>query len=139
MKKEKKKSIDKDGILREARKRLQRAMEAEKENRDLALDDLKFLRGRQDDQWTPEALAAREGRPCVTINKLAAAHDQVVGDQRQNRMSVQVKPVDNKADPETAKVLAGIIRQIEAVSHGSDAFNTAFDGASASGYGAFLG
>lgn len=137
MAKKKKETINKDEILREARKRLQRAYDADKENRGLAMDDLKFLRGRQEDHWTPDALAAREGRPCLTINKVAAHHDQVVGDQRQNRMSVQVKPVDNQADPETAKILAGLIRQIDATSHGQDALNTAFDGASASGYGAF--
>ena len=82
-------------ILDEVQDRLAKAITEEGENKQLALDDLEFV-GIEDAQW-PQAIRAMriaDGRPCLTINKMPAFIDQVVGDQRMNRPSIRVIPVD---------------------------------------------
>lgn len=64
-------------ILEEARAAFARAADAEAENRREALDDLRFAR--LGEQW-PEPVRRdrdREGRPCLTINRLPAFIRQV--------------------------------------------------------------
>lgn len=127
---------DKSKILEVARARFDIAVEAEREARELALEDLKFGAG---DQWDQRDKNQRdvERRPCLTINRLPQFIRQVVNDQRQNRSSIKVSPVDDKADIETAKILQGIIRHIENSSDADIAYDTAFDSAVRTGFGFF--
>src|SRR5690242_7381958 len=55
-----------DDFIREARERFTAAESYDRENRDAAVDDLKFLAG---DQWDQTTYANRiaQGRPCLTI------------------------------------------------------------------------
>ena len=110
-------------ILAEAQKRFELCVEAERTIRKEALDDLRFLSG---DQW-PEAIKRQrdlDGRPCLTINRLPQFLRQVTNDQRQNRTSIRVSPVDDRGDPETAKVLQGVIRHIEYDSNADVAYRS---------------
>lgn len=121
-------------LLEQARSRFKLALEAERENRTEAADDRRFRKG---DQWPAEIKAAREqdGRPCLTINKMPQFEQQVTNDQRQNRPSIKVHPVDDHADPETAKVYQGIIKHIEVASSADTARDTAFENAVRGSYG----
>lgn len=121
-------------ILKEAHERFAVAEEAEKEERDDALDDLEFAAGKQ---WPDEIMQSRQqdGRPCLTINRLPQHIKQVTNDQRQNRPSIKAHPVDDQADPETAKVIQGLIRHIEYNSSADAAYDTAFESAVRSGRG----
>ncbi len=121
-------------ILEEAFARFKLAEEAEQSIRSEALTDKKFRAGRQ---WPDEIVAQRkrDGRPCLTVNRLPQFIQQVTNDQRQNRPSIKVHPVDDKADPETAKVLQGLVRHIENNSNADVAYDTAFDGAATGGFG----
>ena len=76
------------------------------------LDDLRFSHG---DQWPPEIKAERDrdGRPCLTIDRLEGPIKQTVNQQRQARPSIQINPVDDLADPKTAEILQGLVRHIE--------------------------
>jgi len=115
-------------------KRFNRAESSESRNRQQAVEDLRFKGG---DQW-PEAIrAARtiENRPCLTINKMKTFVHQITNDQRQNRPAINVSPVGDKSDPETAKMLKGLIRQIERQSNADVAYDTAFDNAVSNGWG----
>lgn len=116
-------------LLAEARKQFQRAVDAEQENRTDGLESVEFARlGKQ---W-PEGIRAqreREGRPILTINRMPAFIRQVVNDSRQNKPQIKVSPVDDKADKETAKVLSGIVRSIEAASSADVAYDTAIENA----------
>jgi hypothetical protein len=76
-----------------------------------------------------------EKRPCLTINKMKTFVHQITNDQRQNRPAINVSPVGDKVDPETAKMLKGLIRQIERQSNADIAYDTAFDGAVSNGWG----
>lgn len=125
-----------DDLLAEVRKRLQICIDAESENRAAALDDLEFVAG---DHW-PEAVKRQrtiDQRPCLTINKLPTFLHQVTNDQRQNRPSIKVHPVDSGADVETAEVIQGLIRHIEYNSNADVAYDTAVNSAAAIGFGYF--
>ena len=123
-------------VLKEAQARFDVAIEAEAQNRAAALEDYEFTVGKQ---W-PENIRAdreRDGRPCLVINKLPQFIQQITNDQRQNRPSIKVQPVDDKADVETAKVIQGLVRHIEYNSNAEIAYDTAFDGAVRGGFGYF--
>jgi hypothetical protein len=103
------------------------------------VDDLRFLEGGKENQWPSEIISEREqdGRPCLVINKLPSFVDQIEGDIRQNRPMIKVKPVDSKADPETARIFTGLIKNIEIQSTADVAYDTAVSSAVACGMGAF--
>lgn len=124
-----------DDLLGEARKEFKRCADQERDNRQTALDDIKFAR--LEEQWPEEVVKQREieQRPMLTINKLPAFIRQVVNDSRQNKPSIAVHPVDSKADPKTAAVLSGIVRNIEAVSNADVAYDTGAEQAVTGGFG----
>jgi hypothetical protein len=66
-------------------------------------------------------------RPCLTINKLPQHVRQVTNEQRQNRPSPNVIPVDDDADVEVAEIFDGMIRHIEYMSDADVAYDTACD------------
>src|SRR5262245_36238882 len=111
-------------LLSEAREAFEQAVEAEADNRREALDDLRFAR--LSDQWPAPIVQQRqrEGRPCLTINRMPAFIRQVVNDARQNKPQIKVHPVDGGADPETAEILNGLIRNIEATDRKSIRLNS---------------
>ena len=121
-------------LLEEARKFLSERIASEAEMREEALSDLKFLAG---EQW-PESVAASrkaDNRPCITVNKLPVYLHQVTNDQRQNRSSIKVHPVDNAADVDIAEVIQGLIRHIEYDSNADVACDTAVNSAASIGFG----
>lgn len=123
-----------DEILTEARARFKLAVDAEADNRELALDDLKFLNG---EQWDEQALKFRKGRPCLTINRLPQYVRQVVNEQRKTRPAIEVIPGDSKASKPTAEVIQGLVRHIERSSRARIAYDTAFEYAVSCGVGHF--
>lgn len=109
----------------------------ESENRQAALEDIKFAR--LSEQW-PDKIKEdrkREGRPCLTINRLPTFIRQVVNDGRQNTPQIKVKPVDDNGDEETAEILNGLIRNIEYSSQADIAYDTALESAVTCGMGFF--
>lgn len=100
-----------DAFLAEARERFNLGIDADKENRDAGMEDLKFLIG---DQWDSKVRADRERKklPCLTINTLPQYVGQVVGDIRINRPSIKVRPAED-GDKKVAEVRQGLIRTIE--------------------------
>lgn len=123
-------------ILATAKKQWEEAISAWQTNHDEMLDDLEFAAGKQ---WPDELQTMREseGRPCHTINKLPAFIEQVVGDQLLNDPQVKFIPVDGNADPDTAEILTGLLRNIEHQSDADIAYDTAFDSAVTCGKGAW--
>lgn len=85
---------------------------ADEDNRDDAMDDLRFVAG---DQWDEDERQKREmaGRPCLRFNQMGKFVNQVAGDIRQAQPGVQVFPVDSQDDVPLAQVFEGLIRQIE--------------------------
>jgi hypothetical protein len=122
-------------ILLEAKEAFAKYAEASSDNRDDSLDDIKFARLGQ--QWPEKVKKEREeqGRPCLTINRLPAFIRKIVNSARQDKPQIKVQPVDDYADFETAKIMSGLIKNIEIVSRADIAYDTAIDYAATSGVG----
>lgn len=135
---------DSSDFIAEARKRLQVAIDAFDATRKDELDDIRFAAATPDNgwQWPEKVRQARlndpnGARPVLTINKLPQHIKLVTNEQRQNRPSIKVIPVDDNADVDTAEVLNGIIRHIEANSDADIAYDTACEMQVTAGEGYF--
>jgi hypothetical protein len=126
---------DADELVREAKEAFKLCEEREAENREAALDDLKF--GRLGEQWPDEVVSEREkaGLPVLTFNQLPAFIRQITNAARQNKPSIKIHPADDTADIHTAEVIAGLCRQIEVQSQAQVAYDTAIDCAASCGLG----
>lgn len=124
-----------DEILRAARTFLTDAEANEATNRRRWQEDVKFAR--LGEQWpqTIKERRERENRPCLTVNKLGPIIRQVVNDARMNRPAVKVMPQDNNADPDTAEIMTGLIRNIEQASNADVAYDKAIDDSVSGGFG----
>lgn len=133
---EEEKSEVKTDPLHEMREKFKLADEYWSDDRQAALDDIKFKAG---EQWLAEIVSQREKdkRPCLVVDKLGQYVRQIVGDGRQNRPSIKVSPVDSKADVATAEILAGIVKHIESRSNADAAYDTALDSSATCGFGYF--
>jgi hypothetical protein len=122
-----------DDIVREARMRLELAIEWESSNRTDALTDFEFRNG---DQWPVDIRRDREtdARPCITVNLTDAMVRRVSNACRENRPRIKVDPVD-QATTDTAKVYNGIIRHVENISGADYAYDTGVDCAITGGLG----
>lgn len=100
---------------REVLKRFDDNWQADRVNRDDAIDDLKFCAG---DQWPDNIRQERQnqGRPVITVNRMGQFVKRVSGALRQSYPAIDPFPVDDKTDPILADIYAGLIRQIEYIS-----------------------
>lgn len=93
---------------------------------DQGLEDKRFvtLKG---EQWDKKALEQRkaQGKPTLEINLVRTYVQQQINTMRQNRPQAKVVPVDSGADPETAKVLEGLIKDVEEASNFENALDIA--------------
>jgi hypothetical protein len=119
-----------------AKKHFQIAADADSDIRAAQTEDLKFLAG---DQWPAEIKQRRDlkFRPCITVNKLPQYSNQIINSARQNRPSIKVNPVDDRADIETAKILQGHVRHIQYNSNADVAYDTSLGSAVDGGRGFF--
>ncbi|MBL4869824.1 MAG: hypothetical protein JKX72_02595 [Robiginitomaculum sp.] len=128
------KKADNTEIHQTALKRFQRVEDKERSQRSLAIEDLRFAQT-EDGQWDDSAIEKRRGRPRYTINRVAGAVDQLIGDQRQNRTAIKIRPVRGGATEDVAKVMEGLIRNIETQSKATNAYDNAFDEVVNGGFG----
>jgi hypothetical protein len=104
------KKADKDLLVR-IRKRSKAMMEFDRDNRKLAIDDMKFLRV-PGSQW--DAITKRErgdDRPMYEFNKLNISAKSVINQMRENRPMGKVRAAED-GDVKTADILEGGIRNI---------------------------
>lgn len=122
-------------FLKEARARFNEGADADRENRDAGLEDLKFLTG---EQWDEQVKARRKRlkRPVLTINDLPQYIGQVIGDTRANRPAIKVRPVED-ADEDLAQIRAGLIRSIENQSNATQVYALAGEDQVGGGLGHF--
>jgi hypothetical protein len=127
-----------DDVVSDAKACFRLVLDAEGNNRDLAIDDLQFLNGDIQSRWGDAATQRGiDGRPALIVNTLPATLAMVVNDIRQNRQSIHVHPVGGEADEDVAEVMEGIIRHIEYDSNADAAYDTAAGNAAANGFGYF--
>jgi len=122
-------------IIAASLKRHKIAHDHEEENRENAVNDLKFLNG-GDEQWDKGVLDQRKlfKLPVITINRMPVFVAQVVNDLRQNRPAIKVTPKDDQADSVKADIFSGLIRNIEYISMADVAYDHAGEVAVSAGY-----
>jgi hypothetical protein len=130
---------DDNKILELAYKRFNLAADLENEGRIERLEDVKFVRLGQ--QWPDSVKRDRERpgqeRPMLTINRLFQFRNQIINEIRQNRPGIKIRPVDDKADKETAEIMQGLVRHIQDSSKADIAYDTAAEWQVDTGLGYF--
>lgn len=121
-------------FLRLAQERFKLAADAESHWRKDMLDDWEFLIGKQ---WPAdiETQRTQDGRPCLVMNRLPQFVRQITNEQRQQRPSIQINPVGDGADQDTAEILQGVVRHIEVNGNAEVAYDTAFEHCAGPGLG----
>lgn len=97
-------------LLTRVRKRFALMYEGDKENRDAAKADMRFLHV-PGAQWDETVKKARGTRPCYEFNKLRIKTKRVVNEMRANRPAGKVRAVEG-GDKNTAEVMEGLGRNI---------------------------
>lgn len=102
-----------EDLMQEIRKRFEIVNTAEAADRVLFLEDIRFTYNIENAQWPEDVRNKRKGRPCITSPKLRKYLAQVANRERDMRMAMKVRPVDNYGDPKIAEIYDGILRHIE--------------------------
>ena len=119
----------------EMRKRFAACEEAENTQRNLAVDDFKFI-WVAGSQWDNHFGQMRGTRPKYEFNKLRQAVKQVVNDMRMNTPSIKVR-ANEDGDVEVAEIRQGLIRNIESQSRADEAYDWGGLYAVSCGFGAW--
>jgi hypothetical protein len=114
-----------DDFAKEVRELYAQALEADRDNREDALEDLRFVGG---EQWDERDRRARDSRnlPVITNNIVQQYTNMVVGDWLQNETSVKVLPRQD-GDVNIAEVLSELVRSIELQSKAQRTYARAFE------------
>lgn len=126
-------------LLEVARARFKLAEEAESRQRVQEREDLRFQV--PEEQWDEAARAARKGdalspaRPMLSITQLDAPVKLTRNRARAAKLGVNVHPISEEADDDTAEVIQGLYRRIERDSNASVARMWALDRALKAGRG----
>jgi len=121
--------------LQRAKETYQDVKEAWRDNHKRMLEDLRFSNPADPQQWDQDALTARQGRVCLTLDRTNQYIVQVVNGSRQNKPAITTVPVDSQGDVEVATAIDGIIRHIEYRSRAAIAYDWALEGAARCGVG----
>src|SRR5574343_1666583 len=111
----------KEDILEQARERFKLVCEAEADQRQREIDDLQFQL--PENQWDEEAKKARRGddktppRPILSISKLDQPKQLILNQMRNADLGVQIHPISEDAENDTAELLQGLYRHIEKKRH----------------------
>ena len=130
-------STKNEEILKEAIRQLKYEVDKDSSNREEAMDDLFFALGIG--QWTEEERHDRQtaGLNTLQVNLLPKYVNQVIGELRQNKIKIKVRPTDTTADSEIAKIREGLIYNIEYDSSSENIYDYAASMMVRGGYGAW--
>lgn len=126
---------DAESFLRYAIKLFDTALDFDRENREQAINDAKFMVG---DQWEEFIKQRRVGakKPTLVLNRLPAFVGQIIGNWRLNQTMIKVLP-DDAGFKEVAQIREGLIRSIQKVSKADMAYTKALENQVISGMGNF--
>lgn len=123
-----------DDIVKQALERYLEATEADRDERSLAIDDVVFAFS-EDGQWEDLAKARRHNKPRYTINMIAPAINETIGNYRQNRIEMKARPMQD-ASKQEADTYNGLIRAILSSNNAELAKDQAFKLITTCGFGA---
>lgn len=101
---------DLEELLERVKARYDLMVEADEDNRDLAMADMKFVNV-PGEQWDPNMKKARGARPCYEFNKLRVSGKRIINNMRANRPAAKVRPVEG-GDKQGAEFREGLLRNI---------------------------
>lgn len=132
---EQKAESPKKDLLKRIRERCPVMIEADRENRRCAIEDLKFVNV-PGYQWDANMKKERGDRPCYEFNRLRISCKRVINDMKANRSSVKVRGVED-SDKKTADIREGAIRNIWSVSDADSVVDYAAEYQVGAGMGAW--
>ncbi len=97
-------------LLKTVRERYKVMYDADHENRDEAMEDMRFVNV-PGEQWDHNMKQERGHRPCYEFNKLRISCKRIINDMRANRPGAKVRAVED-GDPQIAEIDEGLIRNI---------------------------
>lgn len=113
-------------LLQIALERFNQANNFENNRRAEMEQDQRFAAGVQWDQ-TIQNQRRSQGRPCLTINRIAEFLAHAVNNMRQSRPAIKIDPVGDGADEDSARIRQGIIRHIENNSRADIPYDVGFE------------
>lgn len=130
-------------VLLEIREEADEDFQGVSKAHEAAKENIKFIQG---DQWDPEALKTRKGRPTLVFPKLTQYLDRVYGSMLQKRPAISVRADDHMASSSKARLasgkrvamsnaIAGMMRQIDAINNAQIAYLYAYEMELAAGFG----
>ncbi|VVE59477.1 hypothetical protein PIN31009_05550 [Pandoraea iniqua] len=87
--------------------------------------------------WEDSLRLQFDNKPRFEVNKLHMSCVRIFNEYRNNRISVEFRPVDDAATSQTADTLCGLYRADEQRSGGQEAYDNAFEEGVAGGMGAW--
>jgi len=103
---------------------LQDSQEADSDMRNQARNAQLFV-NKRDGQWEPEYWQSNDNKPRYTFDLTSPIVDQVTGALDMADFAINVSPAGGEASKETAKILSGLIRNIENISYATDIYSAA--------------
>lgn len=116
-------------IVQEAKDRYKRCSDWESDFRRLYVMDIKFANADADNGWAwPDDLRKdreKNKRPALTINKVAQYVKLITNNARQNKPSINIRPMGQEASYQAAQIYEGIFRHIEYISSAQNIYDDA--------------
>ena len=123
-------------LLSKIRLRYEKGVGANELNRRNHTADMMFIyMADQQMQWDPAVLALRAGRPSYTFNRVLQPVNMILGDQRQTRPAVKVRPASQNATVDIADIYGGLWRSIEVESRAETIYDETYKGSVGGGFG----
>jgi hypothetical protein len=116
---------------------LSSAQEADHDNREKAREAHLFV-DKRDGQWEPYWWTNNVGKPRYTFDMVNPIVDQVVAEIEQAAFDIKVSPMSGEASKETAIIIDGLVRNIEAMSRAKDIYINAGRGMATAGYDGWM-
>jgi hypothetical protein len=123
-------------IIELALQRFKTASDAEFETRRDSVDDLEFSIG---NQWPLNIKTQRErkNKPCLVMDQIQQSIRLVCNGYRQQRPSINVNPIGDGADVDTAEILQGVVRHVEVISDAEIAYDWSHECVVRTGFGSW--
>lgn len=126
-------------LLALIKRRTAEGVGADEENRRLHTEDLRFAYDSElQGQWDPLVLSMRQGRPSYTFNRVLQPINMVIGDQRQTRPAIKVRPSSENSSSDVADIFGGLWRSIEQESRAESTYDEQYKHSVAGGFGEML-
>lgn len=122
-----------NSVIETALSRFKLAAEADESWRQECLDDLDFSTG---NQWplTIQTIREKDGRPCLVMDQIQQSIRLVCNQYRQAPPAIEVNPVGNGADVDTAEIIQGCVRHIEVNSDAQVVYEKTHEGMVRTGF-----